>query len=130
MNIRGDSLCSLCGELEETIDHLFWECGITSQFILDVEQCFIGHQFVFLKQNVFFGYELIPHHPYNLLLFHLKYYIFNKKRNFELPMLNEFIYKFKFVLQVEKQVQYSNVTCPIPYERFIKAFSTNPRLFT
>ena len=38
------------------------------------------------------------------LILHLKYYIFSKKLEEKLPMVNDFVYKFKFILQVERNL--------------------------
>lgn len=45
MNLAENPSCTFCENHDETIDHLFWECGVTSGFILDVEQMFLGRQF-------------------------------------------------------------------------------------
>ena len=106
------NLCSFCDKEVETLDHLFWGCAYTSQFILDVELKFLNDQFVFSKEDIFFGFQNDKCHPYNFLILHLKYYIFNKKRQKALPDLEEFFYKFQFALQVERYIYYNpqNIT--------------------
>lgn len=101
------SLCSFCEKEVETLDHLFWGCTYTSQFILDVELKLLNDQFVFSKEDIFFGFQNDKCHPYNFLILHIKYYIFNKKRQKALPDLEEFFYKFQFALQVERYIYYN-----------------------
>lgn len=97
-------LCSFCKIHEETIEHLFWNCHIVSSFLLDVETMFIGRCFVFSKEDFFFGFKQLLKHPYNFLIYHSKFYIFQCKQVNKLPNIFEFEYKFKFALEVEKQI--------------------------
>lgn len=113
INIKDSPLCTFCETHIETIEHLFWECGITSRFILDVEQLILKQQFTFSKQDIFFGYKLLLKHPYNLLIYHLKYYIFNKKLDNKIPDKTEFLFKFKFVLSVEKECKHPKISYEI-----------------
>ena len=53
MQLKENNLCTFCKDSEETLEHLFWECTVTSKFILDVEQNILGSQFVFSKKDVF-----------------------------------------------------------------------------
>ena len=129
MNIVGSPLCTFCNEQNESIEHLFWDCNITSTFLLDVEQCILGRQFIFSKEDIFFGYKFSLRHPYNFLIFHLKFYLFNKKLNFQLPNLNEFLYKFKFSIQVEKKIGNSKVCHTISYDTLHSAFRNCLPLF-
>lgn len=129
MKLTDNARCNFCGSFEETLDHLFWGCQITSSFILDLEQRIFGFQFVFSKRDILFGYKLIPKHPYNFLIFHLKYYIFSQKMKDKVPHLTEFMYKFKFLLQVEKRIEKSNARNIISYEDMYTAFRTCCTLF-
>ena len=119
--------CSFCVNEEETLDHLFWSCIHISQFILDVELKVLNKQFVFSKEDTFFGFHKRTCHPYNFLILHLKYYIFSKKRQKDLPNISEFYYKFKFALQVEKHNHYfSRIVAKsknISYDKLEEAFS-------
>lgn len=108
MNKTDNPRCNLCGQREETIEHLFWECNVSSNFILDVEQRIFNRQFVFSKRDIFFGYEILPKHPLNFLIFHIKYYIFQKKLQNDSLIVDEFVYKFKFALEVESHLSTYN----------------------
>lgn len=103
MKLTGSPLCTFCKK-DETLDHLFWSCHIVSSFILDVEIYFLKRQFTFSKEDIFFGYCRFIKHPFNFLIFHLKHYIFQCKLRNEFPTINEFCYKLKFLLEVEKQI--------------------------
>ena len=37
MKIRNCALCTFCGQSDETISHLFWDCGIVSQFLTEIK---------------------------------------------------------------------------------------------
>ena len=131
MQLKNSSLCTFCNLSDETIDHLFWACNITSNFLLDVEQSIFGNQFNLSKQDLFFGYQLICKHPFNFLIFHLKYYIFHKKLDSSVPTLNEFLHKFKFLLKIENTISNNESTCnKITSAEFESAFSNCPFLFT
>ena len=129
LHLRNDSLCSFCGIEDESIDHLFWNCEVVSNFILDVELSFLGRIFVFSKQDIFFGYKLLSKHPYNFLIFHLKYYLYGKKLDSEPPLLIEFTHKFRFALQVEKYIISKYSTRCIPFKDFENAFCNCKFLF-
>lgn len=123
MKIRESANCTFCRSQDETIEYLFWGCQFTSNFILDLEHRIFGTQFMFTKQDIFFGYKLISRHPFNFWILHLKYYIFCKKMEEEVPVLNEFINKFRFVLQVEKRIDKSYVKSKMSYGSLYIAFS-------
>ena len=102
MGKNDSELCTFCQGEVESIGHLFWDCVYTSTFILDVEQRFLHKQFVFSKQDIFFGYQYRLCHPYNFLILHLKYYLFSCKLQCIKPNVNNFYYKFKFLIHTEK----------------------------
>ncbi|KAJ8037561.1 hypothetical protein HOLleu_18404 [Holothuria leucospilota] len=90
MNKRENNLCTSCNLADESFSHLFGECGITSTVLLDIGQIILGQQFIFTKEDVFFGFKLNLLHPYNFLTFHIKYYIFSQKIKEEVPNVKEF----------------------------------------
>ena len=110
MNRTVSPLCSFCKIHDETFEHLFWNCHIVSSFLLDAESMFLGRCFVFSKEDVFFGFNQLLKHPYNFLIYNLKYFIFQCKQNNKLPTLYEFEHKFKFALEVEKHISMRNVS--------------------
>ena len=73
MKLTDNPLCSFCGLSEESIEHLFWDCDISANFILDVEQRVLGSQFILSKSDIIFCYKFWLKHPYNFLIFHMKY---------------------------------------------------------
>ena len=91
-------LCTFCKQQEENINHLFWNCPITSNFIT---QCI---RFLFFnyegfnqinrklnKENFIFG---IKNESYttidNLVLMMIKKFIWNKRCKEEIPNINQF----------------------------------------
>ena len=106
MGKTDSQLCTFCQREVESIGHLFWDCTFSSTFILDVEGRFLGNQFVFSKQDIFFGYQYSLCHPYNFLILHFKYYLFSCKLQSIKPNVNSFYYKFKFALQTEEYIYF------------------------
>lgn len=129
LKLRESPLCSFCNEHEETIDHPFWECDVTSNFSLDMKQKFLGNQFTFSKQDIFFGYKFLSRHPYNFLILHAKLYIFRKKLSLAAPKISEFYHKFKFSLQVEKYLQESKKRPSFSVQEYQDAFCNCHDLF-
>lgn len=130
MKLTHSPSCTFCGEHNETIEHLFWDCRLTSSFLLDVEQIMLGQQFFFSKEDFFFGYKFLPRHPYNFLIFYMKYYIFAKKLNESIPTVNEFLYKFKFHINVEKYILGNRMYRKgLTLEDYKSAFTNYPGLF-
>ena len=110
MKLKESPLCSFCKTHEETIEHLFWNCHIVSSFLLDVESMFVGRCFVFSKEDIFFGFKQLLKHPFNFLIYHSKFYIFQCKQENKVPNIFEFEKKFKFALEVEKKISMSKVS--------------------
>lgn len=132
MGINDTEVCSFCNRETENIEHLFWDCNFTGSFILDVENRFLKQQFFFSKQNIFFGYGNGYSHPYNFLIIHMKYYIYDCKRNKNLPNICDFFYKFKFAIDVERYIHSKSSKCKkdkVSYIQLQHAFSECPELF-
>ena len=79
MNLSSSPLCSFCNSIKESINHIFWDCPQISSFILDVERAVFGNQFIFSCTDILFCYKFIARHPYNFLIYYMKYYIFSKR---------------------------------------------------
>lgn len=60
--------------------------------------------FSFSKEDFVFRFGKGTVHPYNFLILHMKYFIFNCKINGCKPRFDNFFYKFKFTLTVEKNI--------------------------
>ena len=108
MKIRDNQLCSFCNVCDETVEHLFWGCQVISSFWLDVEKFFLKQQFFFSKEDIYFGYKQLRRHPYNFLIFNVKYYIYQQKQANALPKIEDFFFKFKFSIEVEKRISRNN----------------------
>ena len=129
MKQRADASCTFCNQHEETLSHLFWDCELVSNFILDVEQRVLGQQFSLSKQDLFFGYNFCQNHPYNFLIFNIKYFIYRKRMSQETPNCVEFLHNFKFLLQVEKRLSSTSTHHPIKFESLRNAFNFCNTLF-
>lgn len=111
---------------------MFWDCSIVANFILDVEGRFLGKQYCFSKGDIYFGYGEGPSHPYDFLILHLKYYVYECKRSDRKPTVDEFFYKFIFALNIER---YNNLRVQPHSKRKVKyadlqyAFAACPELF-
>lgn len=98
---RESPLCTFCNTANESLAHLFWLCNITNSF-------WHGLFFRCLRQNVDlneevinFGYLDETKHPINFLLLHAKHFIYKCKLQNRLPIVSNFIHRFKFLLKVE-----------------------------
>ena len=104
IKISESPLCSFCGEVEETIEHLFWDCIHVQLFWSNVcNQC-IKIDFKLSGPIVFFGYTAKLNHPLNFFLLNAKHYIFSCKFNNTKPIVSVFKKKFKFLLSVEEYI--------------------------
>lgn len=133
MNTNNSSLCTFCKIETETIEHLFWNCYVTSSFLLDCEQLFFGRQFILTKRDFFFGYNLELNHPMNFFILHCKYYVYSCKLNTSPPSVNEFFYKMKFVMKVEHCIHSKPDVSKRSLQRFNQlknCFTNIPELFT
>lgn len=95
----------ICCELDdESLDHSFWGCSFTSNFILEVEQRFRNKQPFFSKEDILLDYRKTYAPPLNFLILYKKYFIFDcTKQNLQLNIHN-FYYKMKFALQVNSLI--------------------------
>ena len=71
-------------------------------FILMLNKYCLAVSLFYQKLTYFFAYKFIRKHPFNFLIYHLKYYIFCKKLDLKDPSLNDFLNKFKYALSVEE----------------------------
>ncbi len=76
-------LCSFCIEFTEKIEHLFWDCRIVQHFLNEVRTHFNiawSLQLALNKKMLLFGKNLEhPSSPTNLLLHHVKRYIWQTR---------------------------------------------------
>ena len=131
MNLSTSPLCSFCNSINESINHIFWDCPRISSFILDVERAVFGNQFIFSCTDILFCYKFIARHPYNFLIYYMKYYIFSKRSESETLSCEEFPHKFKFNIRVKKYISNSQTNeKTIKFQSLESAFAHCNFLFT
>ena len=65
LHLINSPLCSFCNLENETIEHLFWDCPIVSNFWHASKSLSLKTPFVFDKTCVLFGYTENVLHPIN-----------------------------------------------------------------
>ena len=72
-------------------------------------------------------------HPYNFLILHMKNYIYQTKRLEKSLCIDDFFYKFKFDIKVEKHIYFNNKKTnknKINFPQIQNAFSSCMDLFS
>ncbi|PIK36905.1 pol-like protein [Apostichopus japonicus] len=122
--------CTFCDTHIESIEHLFWECSVTSTFILGVEAMLLNKQFFFSKKDILLGFGVDVAHPYNFLILYMKHFIFQCKLNKCIPVVEDFFYKFKFTISVKKYTQHRyRSKSKVNFMQLKQAFRTCDSLF-
>lgn len=101
IKIKESSLCTFCHEVNETLEHLFWECDYVKLFWSEICNLCLKSTFEIDFNYIKFGKFEDAKHPINFFILHGKYYIFNCKLNNNIPDAIAFSYKFKYYLNVE-----------------------------
>ena len=94
-------LCTFCQEVDETLNHLFWSCYITSDFWKEAINLCFNENFNISGDNVMFGYVERIQHPVNFFILHAKYYLFICKQENRMPCAASFHRYFKYVKDIE-----------------------------
>ncbi len=107
--IREDKMCGFCGEREENIGHLFWDCVQVTRFwkYFREHYCTKLEPPEFTKNIVFLGTQDIVLCE---LTFAAKRHIYKCKFQNVLPSFRSFINKVTFMKQIELQVANNNNT--------------------
>ena len=103
--------CALCGQSEETIEHLFWDCNVSKTFWDDLltllkDKCHHCQNLNLTKRLILFNVEVnvVTDDVVDLLLLLAKYYIYICKWNESRPDVTAFIRMFKSRYNIEKYV--------------------------
>ena len=104
IKLKDTPLCTFCNFDIETLEHLFWSCRVTQVFWHSICELLFTHNFNITSDYVNFGLCENINSPINFLILHAKYFLYNCKLNGKCPEAQVFLYKFKFLLEVECQV--------------------------
>ena len=104
LNLSDTKICSFCNENDETLVHLFWSCSRIQSFWSELFHKCLKKTLDFSMLTICFGFLDIPTHPINFLILHAKNFIFSCKLNNKIPEPGIFIYKLKFLLDVEYSI--------------------------
>ena len=109
MNIKEQDTCNFCGEHRETIEHLFWDCNIVTDFWKDLYDRFIKDlphtQSLHLsKQLILFGVKsnVYTDKPFDLMILSAKFYIYSCRFVNTTPLSVIFMKQFKLRYKLEK----------------------------
>ena len=106
--------CSLCGDANETEEHLFWECMVTRNLITKVSDWLETRNFIyvhdwgrktFLLSNV--DGNILK--PCNILSLYLKKYIWRTRCEGKIPSSIGFIYSFRETIKCIRAAYSGNV---------------------
>ena len=103
INISEDNKCTFCKSENESIEHLFYDCNITSQFwyrFIDHFAPFYPNIAHLSKKEIFLGSEQLDC-LCNFLLILAKYYIYTCRFN----MKNPSMYAFKQIVAMHKNIE-------------------------
>ena len=89
LKISNTDLCSFCKIEKETLTHLFWECPIVADFIVDIKNCFHRSDIAFEIdcKSFLLGKSDKKCEPFNLLCLEIKRYMYLCKRKGIIPSL-------------------------------------------
>jgi len=99
-------LCTFCSEYDEKIEHLFYDCPISHQLIVEACNFFNLHwnlRINITKKQILFGKNLeSPASPTNIIMFHLKKYIWYNRCKKIPQNFDQFLTWFKNEMEIMK----------------------------
>lgn len=123
--IVNDATCTFCGQQEETLDHLFWDCQVVQLFWTDFIEWFSRHfnhwvNLSLSKRLVILGCcpNFFSDHVFDLCLLVAKHCIFIAKTKESKPHINLFINTMKQRYVIEKYVSGSKNAMGIFYDNW------------
>ena len=111
INIVSSKLCSFCNSTAETVEHLFYDCPVTLQFLNAFFDCLRQYynNIVLNKKHVFFGI-LNESMFLNLMIIIVKNYIYKCKLNSKIPSIVELKFRIKRYYVIERYISRKNGT--------------------
>ena len=110
IKVTNDSRCTFCSLVDETIEHLFWECECVGKF-LNEAITWLSHHNIHIaldEKSFLFGvYKNQENDVYKLVMMAIKYYIYYSrcsKNNMNLIVLK---HRLKLLYQTHKQASIS-----------------------
>ena len=102
MKLRNNVICSFCGQNNETIIHLLWQCECTKQFI---KEWLKSYDLNYIVTEEFFIFGKQGKHAYpKFIIFYAKYYIYVSRCKQQSLFLNPFKKQLKFLHKVHQYI--------------------------
>lgn len=113
IKIKTDSSCTFCKNYPETLEHLFWNCGIISEFWEKIETWINENSdyiVAIVMYNVIFGitFKREFHIPVNYIIILTKYYIYKCRTNNKPLNFSVWKNEIKNSLLIEKMIAIKN----------------------
>ena len=109
MKIKDIDLCIFCNEVEETLDHLFWDCNVVKQFWACIENQFINnlphvHSLTLCKELILFGSKqnIYTDRPFDIMILYAKFFIWSSRFSNTRPIGEAFLKQLKIKFKMEK----------------------------
>ena len=96
--------CFFCKNYTETIQHLFWECNIITQFWNEVQMQILLNQVHLNMKSVLLGIWDLDTSKFNFVILHGKKIIYDVRCNQGLLNIQNFIRRLKNISYVEKNI--------------------------
>ena len=115
MKLSDTSLCTFCGEYEESLEHLFLRCQFSKNFWMQIVSWLneFNVTIIELKDNeIMFGYtNESPHWTFlNNILIIGKQVIYSNRLGKSKPLFSQFIVKRKYIERIEHYIAKSRIT--------------------
>ena len=121
--ISNSDLCTFCNENVETLEHLYWECGIVKVFweeftICLKEKCYNCARLTLNLNLILFGVSqnIRTDKPFDFILLYAKFYIYKCKLKNTLPYFETYLQQLKARINVEERSYKNNTTLWYPYK--------------
>ena len=108
-NLTDDPSCSFCGNTDETLSHLFWNCTHVQKFWEDMinllhDKCVHCARLLLKEELILFGTanNIKTDRPLNFIILFAKFYIYKCKFDNSKPNLQAFIKQLQHRILIER----------------------------
>ena len=112
MKLRNNATCSFCGQNNDTIIHLLWQCECTKQFIKELLEWLRSYDLNYIVTEEFFMFGKQGKHVYpkaiKFIILYAKYYIYVSRCKQRSLFLNPFKKQLKFMHKVHQYIATKN----------------------